>query len=84
MRKAWERAGPFLDEIASLLKDNASGPFLVGKDVSFADFKWIGFLLFVQRIGDDQWNMMRAGASDFGPHGELLTAAKNWIVRDDH
>lgn len=83
MGKAWKKAGCFVDEIASLLKDDASGPFLGGKDVSFTDFQWVGFLLFVRRIGEDQWDLMRAGSGDFGPHEELLAAVKDWIVRDN-
>lgn len=83
MGNAWKKAGVFVDEIASLLKDDFAGPFLGGKDVSFADFQWVGFLLFVRRIGEDQWNMMRAGAGDFGPHEDLLAVVKDWIVRDD-
>ncbi|KAH7029024.1 putative glutathione S-transferase [Microdochium trichocladiopsis] len=82
--ECWANAGPAVDEIAQILRESPEGPFFCGEKVSFSDFQWIGFLLFIRRIGQDQWDKMKASAKDFEPHEELLRAASDWIKRDDH
>lgn len=84
INEAWETAGPAIDEVATLLEQDLDGPFFQGGEVSFSDFQWIGFLVFIRRIGEDQWSRMKACVNNFGPHEKLLASAKKWTERDDH
>lgn len=86
--KAWEYAAPAIKEVTRLLKENSEGPFFEGKTVTYADFYWIGFLLFWRRIGDDTFKKLisvsgEADNSD-NVHLKLLEAAKPWTERDDY
>jgi len=83
-QKAWDDAKPFLDKMTALLKENESGPYFLGDEVSYADFVWGGFLLFIQRIGVDVWEDLLRTAGEGGEvHGKLLLGLDRWSARSD-
>ncbi|KAK0631353.1 hypothetical protein B0T14DRAFT_2045 [Immersiella caudata] len=82
---AWGLVEPLLKEVVGMLKENGDGPFFLGKEVSYADFWWAGFLLFVKRIGEDLWEeLMRRSGGNAKAHEELLEAVRAWSERNDH
>ena len=82
---AWGLVEPLLKEVAGMLKENGDGPFFLGKEVSYADFWWAGFLLFVKEIGEDLWEeLMRRSGENAKAHEELLEAVRPWSERNDH
>ncbi|KAL8924235.1 MAG: hypothetical protein Q9208_004199 [Pyrenodesmia sp. 3 TL-2023] len=48
----WEEAGPVIREIGEMLRENDGGPFVRGKEVSYADFYLVGLLVFFERLGE--------------------------------
>lgn len=82
---AWGLVEPLLKEVAVLLRENKEGPFFEGKEVTYADFWWAGFLLFVRKIGEDLWEeLLRRSGEEAKAHEELLEAVKPWSERNDH
>jgi hypothetical protein len=83
---AWEEAEPAFRAVTAIYKENGNeGPFLAGKDVQFADFVWIGLLLFWRsnRVpGAFEELLKRTGDPDW--HLRLLKAAEPWTARNDH
>jgi glutathione S-transferase len=57
--KAFEDVKPHVKTVSALYQENADGPFLLGQDVSYADFYVLGFLRMMDRLGvaDKFWNM---------------------------
>ncbi|KAL8790499.1 MAG: hypothetical protein Q9195_006330 [Heterodermia aff. obscurata] len=77
--EAWELAKPLIAEFENILGAEA-GPFVLGQEVSFADFMIVGYLHMVRR----------ADESVFGRIGEqgpalkgLYEACAEWLERDD-
>lgn len=79
-RTAWETARPGMEEIKQLLHEDESGPFIMGKEVSYSDFILAGLWQFAKRLGDLFDNGMAFDES-FIRHYE---ACKPWLERDDH
>ena len=50
--KAWTVAQEPLAGVAKLLHADDSGPYLLGAEVSYADFVLVSFLRFCVRLGD--------------------------------
>ncbi|KAK3329231.1 putative glutathione S-transferase [Apodospora peruviana] len=80
----WAKATAGLQQGTALLKENPDGPFFMGKEPSYADFIWGGFLLFVQLIGEDLWENFLKHTGDAKVHTDLLEALKPWSERCDH
>ncbi|KAH8682300.1 putative glutathione S-transferase [Xylariales sp. PMI_506] len=81
--KAWENATPNVRAVTEMLKENP-GPFFMGETVCYADFFWIGYLIFWKRIGDDVFEKLMSVSGDRSVHLKLLEAARPWTERDDH
>ncbi|KAH7001451.1 hypothetical protein EDB80DRAFT_722304 [Ilyonectria destructans] len=79
---AWDAGQPIFREVEALLKENQEGPFFLGKTVSYADFVWVGFLLFMQRIGAIDEIFKIAGDSQL--HKDILEASAPWHKRNDY
>ncbi|KAK7430185.1 hypothetical protein QQZ08_003370 [Neonectria magnoliae] len=81
-QQAWDASQPIVHEIEALLKEDQEGPFFLGKAVSYADFVWAGFLLFMQRNGgiDDLYKV----CGDVQLHKDLLEATAPWHKRNDY
>lgn len=85
--KAWEeleKSGD-LQEVVGWLKENGDGPFFLGKEVSYADFVWAGFLIFMKRIGDEYGygQILKRSGGDGEVHERLLDALKQWTGSAD-
>ncbi|KAK0624886.1 hypothetical protein B0T17DRAFT_577537 [Bombardia bombarda] len=81
----WEAVAPAVAELTALLKENPEGPFFMGKEVSYADFVWGGFLIFCRRVGEDVFEGSLKGSGEGGRvHRELLEALKPWSGRDGY
>lgn len=81
---AWNAAKPHLDEITAMLKEDSSGPYFLGRQVSYVDFVWGGFLIFMQRIGSDVWEaLLKTVGEDADVHGKLLLGLDQWSLRND-
>jgi len=86
--KAWEaleKSGD-LQEVVGWLKENPEGPFFLGKEISYADFVWAGFLLFMKSIGREYGydQVLKRSGGDGEVHERLLDALKQWTERGDH
>lgn len=81
---AWKAAKPHLQEMTALLKENSDGPFFEGKTPGYADFTWVGFLIFIRRIGEDKLAALLEASGDAEVHEKILEASKAWTERDDH
>lgn len=80
------KAEPHLQPITSLLKENAEGPFFMGKTKSYADFLWASILIFFRRIdatGGEFEGLLQA-TGDASAHRALLEALEPLFKRDDH
>ncbi|MBA7490072.1 hypothetical protein ES702_00606 [subsurface metagenome] len=80
---AYNGAKPHLEEVTAMLKEVASGPYFLGQEVSYADFVWAGFLIFMKRIGDDVFEKVLETSGDGNVHQNLLVGVKKWSARDD-
>lgn len=83
-QKAWDKAKPGIAKVTAMLKEDTSGPYFMGKQVSYTDFVWGGFLIFFQRIGLEQFDMMtKVMGEDRDVHMKLMLALGEWSLRDD-
>lgn len=82
--KGFVEAEPKLKEITALLKAKSDGPFFDGNTVTYADFVWVGFLVFWQTIGNDKFELLLKHTGDAKVHEELLKAVEPWSKRNDH
>ncbi|KAL6876827.1 hypothetical protein J3F83DRAFT_727218 [Trichoderma novae-zelandiae] len=84
--KSWEAARPALSELTRLLVEEkqAEGPFFLGKEVGYADFVWVGGLVFVKRVDEGVFRELldRTGARE--AHERLLEACEPWLRRNDY
>ena len=72
---------PAFEGIAALLKEN-EGPYVLGREVSFADFVIAGLFRFLSRLdhGGDVYGRAMGVDERLGEHVE---ATKQWLVRED-
>jgi len=81
---AWDNAKQYIDQVSTMLKEDSSGPFFLGKEISYADFVWGGFLVFLQRIGNDVWeSFQRTAGENSDLHSKLLLGLDPYSVRSD-
>ncbi|KAH0489441.1 hypothetical protein TgHK011_009870 [Trichoderma gracile] len=83
--EVWAGARPALSELTQLLKERqAEGPFFLGAEVSYADFVWVGALVFVKRVDEGIFRevLERSGAREV--HERLLEACEPWLRRNDY
>ncbi|KAI9150109.1 Glutathione S-transferase-like protein ustS [Paramyrothecium foliicola] len=80
--QAFKAAEPALHQLTALLKENTDGPFFDGKEAGFADFIWVGFLVFLKRLGDDAYEGVVNHTGDRAVHEKLLEASAPWLERN--
>lgn len=80
---AYQAAKPYLDEVTDMLKEDASGPYFMGQTVSYADFVWGGFLIFMKRIGEDIFSKVMEACHTKNVHEDLLKALEPLNARND-
>lgn len=79
--KAWEAARPHIQALAALYREDTSGPFLRGKEVGYADFVVVGWLMMFERLG--QLGKLLESGGGVELRGVWEACAK-WRERDDH
>lgn len=78
---AWQKADPFLRQLADILKANPEGPFCHGATPTYADFLIVAFL---------EWCVCLRGPIfdrlvDIDPvFSTVYMACKPWLARNDH
>lgn len=80
---AWkevEKSGALV-QVTGLLKAQG-GPFFEGKEVSYVDFVWAGFLIFCKRL--DILDRALSLTGDETVHRKLLEAVGPWSKRDGY
>ncbi|KAL0475599.1 hypothetical protein QR685DRAFT_513177 [Neurospora intermedia] len=81
--QAYEKIREELQEATALLKQNAArGPFFEGDKVSYADFVWAGFLLFMKYADAEGFDKLLEATGDKEANERLLEGVKPW-ARDD-
>ncbi|KAJ9149482.1 Glutathione S-transferase [Pleurostoma richardsiae] len=80
---AYSGAEPYLRQMTELLKEN-EGPFLMGSEVSYADFTWVALLLFFKRVDEGIFREVLKRTGDEAVHQSLLDACAPWLKRTDH
>ncbi len=78
--EAWETSKPHIKEIAAMLGEDDSGPYFMGKEVSYADFVLVGWMKMFERIGQ----LDPILAVDKEAFGAVYEACKKSMERDDH
>ena len=80
--KAWESADEGVAELRKILHEHEEGPYVMGKEVSFADFIVAGFWRFVEKLdqGGDLFGRAMKVDEAFPRHYE---ACEKWLERDD-
>lgn len=80
--KAWEAAVTPLKELAGLIK----GPYVLGDEISYADFVVVAFLHFLQRTGGQEVRekVVSGKWDEEGKLGSLYDACKQWLIRDSY
>jgi len=79
--QAWEDAKPFVKEVAGIYGEHAEGPFLMGNQVSYADFMVVGMLRMLDRLGV----VDKIFAMDGGDKlKEVYEASAKWLERDTY
>ena len=75
---------PALEEVAALLRGEGEGAkegsFFGGKEPCYADFIWVGFVHFVRRASESEWERMMGVDEGLRRQYE---ACKPWLERDD-
>ena len=78
-KQSWDAAKPALEEVAGLLKGE-EGPFFGGREPCYTDFIWVGFVYFVRRASESEWERMMEVDEVLRKQYE---ACKPWLERDD-
>lgn len=80
--QAWKAAGPGLDALEALMREHKvdEGPFVLGSQVSYADFVVVAVLEGFRRIGQDLFDKVVDGREALRGVWE---ACGEWMVKDD-
>ena len=71
-------AMPTIQKLGNLLLENDDGPFLMGKEVSYADFNIVGLLEELEQIG---WASRIYELDNSNTLKQLFTASQVWLER---
>lgn len=78
---AWQRADPFLRQLATILKADDSGPFCLGAMPSYSDFLIVAFLEWCVCVRGPVFDRL----VDIDPaFSAVYMACKPWLARNDH
>lgn len=77
---AWQAAEPHLANLEKLLKEN-EGPYIAGKEISYADFILGGLWIFVKKIDSKSYSRLAGYSPAFGEHWQAIS---KYFERDDH
>ena len=77
---AWQTAEPNFKDIAKFLGEK-DGPYVLGEEVSFADFVIAGFFKFMQKV--DQGDVYERAVGIDARLKEHVEACAKWFERED-
>ncbi|KAL1844944.1 hypothetical protein VTK73DRAFT_1457 [Phialemonium thermophilum] len=80
---AYANAEPHLQQMTELLREK-EGPFVLGSEVSYADFEWVAVLEFFRRVDEGVFEEVLKRTGDEAVHRALLEACAPWLKRNDH
>lgn len=75
----WEETKPIFREIVALIEENG-GPFVLGREVSFADFILLGALCLFKRVGEGVFERVVGMEPALGT---LYEASEKWLQKND-
>ena len=78
---AWEAAAPALKELGQVLREESGGPYFMGSTPSYADFRVVGALQWIKRLGDGRYERIVGYDTAFG---KIFDACGKWSERDDY
>lgn len=81
---AYNGAKPYLEQVTALLRQDTSGPYFLGTEVSYADFVWGGFLDFFGRVDPKALERILQTSGDGQVHVRLMDGLKEWRARDNY
>lgn len=76
----WDAMRPLFAEVGQMLKEDSSGPFFQGKEVSYADFVLAGWLVYLRRLGEGMFERVVGMEPGLG---RLWEACEGLVERDD-
>jgi len=81
--QAWKEAEGGLKDLVKILGENAEGPYVLGKEASYADLILAGFWAFLNKLdkGGDLFGRIMGVDEAFGKHWE---ACQEYLERDDY
>ena len=77
----WKEAEPGIQELKSILEKDGSGPFVLGKQVSYADFVIVSTFVIVGKAEERLLETLLGKDETFSA---LYKACEKWLERDDH
>ncbi|CAG9985612.1 unnamed protein product [Clonostachys byssicola] len=78
----FKKLAPIFRELNDIVKKN-QGPFILGEEVSYADFILGGWLLFFKGMGDDVWDGLLESSGEQKLYEGVLQALSSWTKRDN-
>lgn len=75
----WEETKPIVRELAALIEENG-GPFVLGGEVSYADFILVGALCLFKRLGEGVFERIVGMEPVLGT---LYEASGKWLQKND-
>lgn len=79
--QVYQKARADIKQLGEMLQKVRSGPFFEGDTPTYADFVWVSFLYFYEKLGDDIFQKLVG--EDYQPHLALLEACRPWFSRHD-
>lgn len=80
---AYKAAEPHLKQMTDLLRER-DGLFFMGTEPSYADFVWVGALVFFKRVDTEVFKEVLRRTGDRAVHESLLDACAPWLKRDSY
>ncbi|KAM0261877.1 hypothetical protein ACHAQJ_002080 [Trichoderma viride] len=77
---AWAATKPAIQNLKTLLKENSSGPFIDGGQVSYADFLIAGVFVFLEKVHKDSFERLMSYDECFERH---YKACHKWMTQND-
>ncbi|KAH0841280.1 hypothetical protein AYO21_04880 [Fonsecaea monophora] len=79
--QAWKDVEAPVKELGELYAENPDGPFLMGKQLSYADIMVLGFLRMIDRLGHKERFLALEGGDKLRA---LYEASAKWLERDSY
>ena len=84
LEQAFEASAPILKQVTELLQSKPEGPFFLGKTVSYVDFVWGAYFLWMREMGDEVFDLFVRATGDAEANLDFFRALSEWWGRNDH